>query len=328
MSTAYFECLNGDYNERATCRDHCTLSVNPPEGYFTCPMEASFWRYLPSYGANGAFIGLFSLSLTLFLIQGFMSRRFLGFSIAMVLGCILEVVGYVARIKAHDNPFAEAAFLAQIVTLTIAPAFLAAGIYLCLSRIVLAFGASNSRLSPKMYPRVFIPCDVVSLLLQAAGGGLASSQSHQNKDPTTGNNIMIAGLAFQVATLLVFIVLAADFSVRTWMRVKSLGREGALDPTHERLRSSWAFQGFLIALALSTLCIFTRCVYRVAELSDGWDGHLINTQRYFIGLEGALVAISVLVLNAFHPGLCFREGDRVERYIYRSDKAQEIQRAT
>jgi hypothetical protein len=199
-------------------------------------------------------------------------------------------------------------FLIQIICLTIAPAFLAAGIYLCLSRIVLTFGAHNSRIAPLSYPRIFIPCDLASLLLQAAGGGLASSASHSDKDPTVGNNIMIAGLAIQVVTLLIFMVLSGDFALRTYRRSKTMGSAEALDPTHARLRGSWAFKGFLVALSFATLCIFTRSVYRVAELSEGWNGRLIKTQSYFIGLEGAIVGLAVLALNAFHPGLCFREG--------------------
>lgn len=119
---------------------------------------------------------------------------------------------------------------------------------------------------------------------------------------------MIAGLSVQVFTLLIFILLALDFAFRTTKRTRELGSQSALDPTHAKLRSSWAFKGFLIALSFATLCIFTRSVYRVAELSEGWNGHLIKTQKYFIGLEGAIVGAAVLALNAFHPGLCFREG--------------------
>ncbi|KAF2104502.1 parasitic phase-specific protein PSP-1 [Rhizodiscina lignyota] len=288
------------YDARKNCREQCTLD--------TCPLSLSYWAYRPSLGANSAFLAIFGLSLGVFFCQGILSKRFLGFTIAMVSGCILEVIGYVGRIMSYFNPFLENGFLMQIVCLTIAPAFLAAGLYLCLSRIVITFGPSNSRLKPLWYPRIFIPCDVVSLLLQAAGGGWASAATHSGKDPSKGNNIMIAGLAFQVGTLFVFICLSADFALKTLRRVKELGKEGALDPTHARLRESWAFKGFLIALAFCTLCIFTRSVYRVAELSEGWNGHLIETQKYFIGLEGAIVGAGVLSLNIFHPGLCFREG--------------------
>ncbi|KAF2179418.1 putative sphingoid long-chain base transporter RSB1 [Zopfia rhizophila CBS 207.26] len=289
-----------EYQSKKDFRAQCTLE--------TCPLKLSYWGYRPSLAANAFFLALFGLSTLLFIGQGVLSKRFLGFTIAMVCGCALEVIGYVGRVMSYRNPFAENPFLIQIITLTIAPAFLAAGIYLSLSRIVLTFGPENSRIKPLSYPRIFIPCDLASLLLQAAGGGIASSASHMDKDPTVGNNIMIAGLAVQVFTLAVFIALAVDFAIRTISRIKQLGKANALDPTHSKLRSSIKFQGFLIALSFATLCIFTRSVYRVAELSEGWNGHLIKTQKYFIGLEGAVVGVAVLALNAFHPGLCFREG--------------------
>jgi hypothetical protein len=201
----------------------------------------------------------------------------------------------------------QAPFLTQIVCLTIAPAFLAAGIYLCLSRIVTTFGTENSCISPRSYPIIFVTFDFLSLVLQSAGGGIASAKTLDGEDPKLGNNIMIAGLSTQVATLLIFILLALDFAVRTIHRIRQLGAQSALDPRHAALRKSWVFKGFLFALSLSTLCIFTRCVYRVAELSKGWTGQLIKVQGYFIGLEGVVIIAAVYLLNVFHPGFCFGE---------------------
>jgi hypothetical protein len=268
----------------------------------------SYWDYLPSYAANGLYLALFSISMLAFVAQAVVSgRKFLGFSIAMICGSILEVLGYAARVWAHREPFNENPFLLQIIGLTIAPAFYAAGIYFCLSRIILTFGAENSRIPPSWYPRLFISCDFLSLVLQASGGGMASVATHSGKSPQSGNHIMIAGLAFQVFTLLIFIILSTDFAIKTWTRVNRMGKEEALDPKHHALRNSMKFRGFIIALAFTTLCIFTRSVYRVAELSEGWQGHLIKTQKYFIGLEGAIVIAGIMALNVFHPGFCFRE---------------------
>lgn len=71
---------------------------------------------------------------------------------------------------------------------------MAAGIYLCLSRIVSTFGVENSRIKPLLYPRIFVPCDIISLILQAAGGGVAGVKVNEDEDPSLGNNIMLAGL--------------------------------------------------------------------------------------------------------------------------------------
>jgi len=46
-----------------------------------------------------------------------------------------EVLGYMGRVMANSDPFDMTAFLIQICCLTFGPAFFAAGIYLCLSRM-------------------------------------------------------------------------------------------------------------------------------------------------------------------------------------------------
>jgi len=52
------------------------------------------------------------------------------------------------------NQWEQNGFLIQIVCLTIAPAFMAGGLYLCLRRIVYAFGPENSRIKPESYTRI------------------------------------------------------------------------------------------------------------------------------------------------------------------------------
>jgi hypothetical protein len=116
---------------------------------------------------------------------------------------------------------------------------------------------------------------------------------------------MISGLVFQVFTLLVFMILALDFTFSIRRRIRTMGERKALDQGYARLRKSAKFKGFLLAITFATLCIFTRCVYRVAELSEGWNGHLLYVQWLFIFLEGATVIAGVGALNVFHPGICF-----------------------
>jgi len=278
---------------------NCTIS--------TCPIASSYYFYRVSLAANATFIALFSLSLLGFLVTFAVTRRATAFTVAMCSGVILEVIGYAGRIESWQNQWGQTGFLMQIVCLTIAPAFMAGGIYLCLRRIVYAFGPENSRIAPESYTRIFIPCDLLSLLLQAAGGGIASTASHQNKSPDTGDNIMVAGLAFQVLTLLIFMVLCVDFAHRTWSRYKSLGSAAAFDqnPAFIQLRQGWRFRGFLCGLTLATICIFWRSVYRVAELGEGWTGNLIRHQWLFVGFEGVMVIVACLALNIFNPAYTF-----------------------
>jgi hypothetical protein len=120
---------------------------------------------------------------------------------------------------------------------------------------------------------------------------------------------MTSGLAFQVFTLAIFMALALDFVSTTRRRIRTMGKEEALDQSHATLRKSAKFKGFLLALTFAILCIFIRCVYRVAELSQGWNGHLLYVEYLFILLEGAIIAAGIIPLNFFHPGICFRMVD-------------------
>ena len=80
-------------------RSKCTLE--------TCDISDSFYAYRPSLPGNATFLALFGLSLAVYLIQAFLSRRFVAFSVAMICGCVLEIIGYAGRIMSWQNPFTE-----------------------------------------------------------------------------------------------------------------------------------------------------------------------------------------------------------------------------
>lgn len=97
--------------------------------------------------------------------------------------------------------------------MTIGPAFFSASIYVCLARIVKVHGESISRIRPNTYTIIFVSCDVLSLILQAAGGALTSIADTKSLSDT-GVNIMIAGLAFQVFSLALFMSLSLEYAFR------------------------------------------------------------------------------------------------------------------
>ena len=222
----------------------------------------------------------------------------------MVLGCGVELIGYIGRLMMHDNVFKEDPFLIYIVTLTIAPAFVTGAIYLCLGRIVCVHGPQYSRFKPGTYTAVFITCDVIALVLQALGGGMTSSADPGSSEQDTGVNIMIAGLAWQVVALGIFMILSIDFGVSV-LRARRSSTQPA-NSEFDVLRRSMTFKAFEVALAVATLLIFIRCIYRVAELREGFDGTLANNEPVFMVLEGPMIFIAVGALTLLHPGLSFK----------------------
>jgi len=117
---------------------------------------------------------------------------------------------------------------------------------------------------------------------------------------------MIAGLAFQVFTLCLFGALAAEYFIRAYKH------KNELNPATFELRRSMRFRLFLGALVLAYAAILIRCVYRVAEMAGGWGNSIMQNEAMFTGLDSFMVALAMIALNLFHPGLCFNDR-RAER---------------
>jgi hypothetical protein len=132
-----------------------------------------------------------------------------------------------------------------------------------------------------------------------------------------GNHLMLAGLIFQIVSLVLFALACGDFAIRA--RKFSSRR----NPIYSKLRASAKFRGFLWAATVSFATIFTRCVYRVIELGGGWNNSLMREETPFIILESwyagdhcilfiisncifSMIVIAVYALIAFHPGFGFQ----------------------
>lgn len=266
----------------------------------TCDLTLASFDYLPSLGGNAFYAAVFGIYIFVNLYLGIRHKAW-GYMAAMLLGLSGEVVGYIGRLLLNQNPFDPSGndFLIYLVPLTIAPALLSAAIYLCLARIIVVYGQHLSRFRPRTYTLMFCSCDLFSLVLQAAGGGIASGATTVSQNQL-GINVMIAGLSFQVFSLAFFAACCAEFTFRLWKNPQSWSME------HAQLYESKLFKAFLCGLCAATLTIFIRSCFRVAELSGGFHGPLANNEASFMILEGAMIIIATSCLTLLHPGVAFR----------------------
>lgn len=144
-------------------------------------------------------------------------------------------------------------------------------------------------------------CDVISLAVQAVGGAKAS-QGANLEEVTVGGNIVLGGLVFQLSILTLYCILAIEYCVR-YMRNRppqrfTMEQRSFLD----RGELTRKIQLMLAGLALNSVCLFIRAVYRTIELSEGWTGRIIQTQLYFNVLDGAMIVLAIYTFNFAHPG--------------------------
>ncbi|EKM61078.1 uncharacterized protein PHACADRAFT_83812, partial [Phanerochaete carnosa HHB-10118-sp] len=170
-------------------------------------------------------------------------------------------------------------------------------------------GPQYSRLSAVWYTIVFVTCDIAALIIQAVGGGDASTAVHRNRSPNQGGNIMLAGICVQLVAITVYMALAIEFIIR-FLYERPIRKVRAIQTT----TSSAHFLDrnaklMLFGLFFSSLTIFIRSVYRTIELSDGWDGRIISTQRYFDWLDGGMITLATYTTNLLHPGFLLGKGN-------------------
>ncbi|KAM0256877.1 hypothetical protein ACHAQJ_004698 [Trichoderma viride] len=244
------------------------------------------YGYTPSFALAVFAAVWFSLMLAIHLTQTIRHRSwwFVPFSV----GLLFEIVGYIARsLSAEKDPYNLIYFILNYFFIVTAPVFLAAGIYTILSALISRLGVKYSFLSPKVILWFFVLSDVISTITQVAGAALIGSQESKHKDPTFANNILLGGLAYQVFSIGVFIIVAGSFLVRAR---RALGRRGLFT--------------FAVIFAVVTTLVYLRTVFRLSETSQGLNGSIQTNEVYFACLEFAPVALAVLLFALWHPGRC------------------------
>ncbi|KAK0511322.1 hypothetical protein JMJ35_005895 [Cladonia borealis] len=242
---------------------------------------APTYGYDPLLSAGIVFTVVFFLSCTVHTVQVFRSRKW-WFSV-FALGAAGECIGWAGRAAAHHCPYNKTLFSLQISILIICPCFFSAGIYYILGRMINKYGRQYSLISSSMYLKIFITFDVVSIIIQAIGGGMASAAGGKDPPGNTkpGTRIMMTGIIIQLVSMCVFGLLWLTFLWRA-----------------RRLRYA---KSLVWATTYSAFCIIVRNFYRAIELSQGWKGYLIIHEIYFAVLDGALMAMAVVVFNVFFP---------------------------
>ena len=95
--------MNQTANGTANGNDlNCTLA--------TCPLSDAFLDYDPSLGGNAFYIAVFATVLVSQIVQLIRYRTW-SYSLCVMFGLVLEIIGYVGRVQMHFNPFLSNPFL-------------------------------------------------------------------------------------------------------------------------------------------------------------------------------------------------------------------------
>ena len=217
-------------------------------------------------------------------------HRLWPFSTLLLITTVFEIIGYAFRLQSSPppagDPYSVINFVVQYFFIVVAPVFLSAGIYTVLTDLIAALGQRMSPLglNRKTILATFVVSDVVATITQVAGAALIGSEESNDQSPRTGNNILLAGLAFQVFTFLAFLLLLFVFLFK--VQKVLTGRR----------------MPFSAALVASSLLVYLRTIFRLAETAEGVGGYASSHEAFFGALEFAPIISTVLILAYWHPG--------------------------
>ncbi|KAL0961260.1 hypothetical protein HGRIS_006223 [Hohenbuehelia grisea] len=280
---------------------------------------SSPYGYIPSRSVAIVFVVLFAISTLLHSVQSIWWRKWWLLPTICLAGAI-EVLGWGGRLWSSNDVMAPEPFEMQICATILGPTPLVAANFIILGRIIKRLGPRYSRLSPKLYAAIFLTCDIVALVVQGVGGGMAAVAVQRDMDPAKGGNIMLGGIVFQMVTITVYVLCAAEFYIR-YMSDKPVRSTSNASSDTEVVRGAFdkRLKLMSLALSLSTVCLLIRAIYRTIELAGGWRGRVIMTEIYFNVLDGAMVIIAIYALNFAHPGLLLRSTSKKSTHMELSD---------
>ncbi|KAK9897460.1 hypothetical protein P389DRAFT_57386 [Cystobasidium minutum MCA 4210] len=289
-------------------------TANPiPDG----ESRISIYGFKPSLALAAVALATFAIITILHIWYIFKSRLTRSFQILLAFGSLMELVGYGFRAGSAKNPFKVINFIIQYFMIVCAPVFYTTALYLSLLYIIRRLRRESlwiTPLSPKAMLWTFATIDVVTTALQICGAALIGVSESKRADgevppisTESANNILLAGLAIQNFSFLVFLSIFAVIVFRN-SKIRSHGG------THEKPFSAGdgnnGYSGetigrdeaglldklpksYIWVVTISSLALFLRTLFRLAETADGVFGFASTSEAYFGVLEYAPVVVGI-----------------------------------
>lgn len=285
-------------------------STDTPKGY--APFD--LYPYNPAQPPAFAFLALFGIASVTHFILMFPYRA--AFPIPMIIGsgskqspaeeapphqltlAPVECVAYWFRSRSHDNLRETLPFLLQNLLMLVAPPFLAATLYMSLSRITRALRAEElSLISLRWVTKLFVLVDAACFVTQTAGAIMSGSENPN--EAKQGKNIIIWGLILQIIAFALFILCILVLQIRLKSR-----------PTRHCLAGVLPYRRYLVGLYCTSLLFLVRNIVRIVEYNQGGDGPLLSNEAYLYIFDGCFMLGIVVIIIVLHPGRLVKQAKR------------------
>ena len=254
-----------------------------------------FYYYNPSLPGAIVITCLFSI-LTLYLTVQLVRYR-AWFTLPLVIGGVLEIVGYVSRAISHNNTEALGPYIVESIAILVAPTLFAATIYMILARIIRLLNAGNlSVIRVNFLTLIFVLADIFCFSVQSFGAQL---QTKEDKDKQRfGRILIIAALGLQIVVFSLFVVVAVIFNLRYHRQ------------TSQNMNSNLCWQRHLTALYSASGLVLIRNIVRTIEYIQGIAGYIGKHEAFLYAFDAAPMVLVLLVTSVVYAPAVLRQGQK------------------
>jgi len=273
-----------------------TTGLKPPADPYLDPKHDVFnpLRYIANNVLTSVALALF-LATTVALFAN-MWRWGAKFMLPMTIGGLTYCVGLSLRFGLHYHPDSgQGLYIPEYLFVVLSPCAFIAAVYILLGRLARHLEAGHHLwVAPHKITKIFITSDILTFLVQAAGG--ATSTSINEKARNTGRRIFLVGLILQLISFFFFTSLLLVWAFKVHRFERATWTRDAGKPWYNDWRA------LLASLAISCFGILVRSFYRCIEISEGFTGFLATTEVFFYTLDALPLLFAIGVYVPFWPG--------------------------
>ncbi|KAJ8060108.1 hypothetical protein OCU04_011718 [Sclerotinia nivalis] len=261
--------------------------------------SCAYYCYVPAMMTSVMLTLAFLETIALHIYQ--ISRSKTKFFIPIVVGGLLEAIGYGCRLISHfEAPnFSVIPFAIQYTCILVAPTIMAAAVYMYYEHIVKAVGGES--LSPirlSRFQKIFLFFDCFSALILIVGSILRLMTTMPVSWIRLGNRLVMLGLVEQLVFLVIFVFTVAKFQYNI---SRNPFQRLSTSTIPKSSRADIPYKKHLVALYIASALIAIRSVIRLIENLTGTTGFIQSKEMIFITFDGTFMLNMMFLFHSIHP---------------------------
>ncbi|KAK1751948.1 RTA1 like protein-domain-containing protein [Echria macrotheca] len=279
-----------DYDDEPT---DCVTATPGPNGHVPLDACNSYYNYDPQFAPAVAVAVIFGILLGIHFFEATVFKK--KYAWVVIMGALWETAAFAIHAVGTRDQQQIGLATAWSILFLLAPLWINAFVYMTFARMVNFWSrdAKVAGISARRISLFFVLADVLSFIVQAAGGIMASPGAAP-ETVKTGLNIYTGGTALQQLFIFIFLGLMIMFHracspLRNGVSVHGGGRD---------------WKPLLLALYGVLVCITIRIIFRIIEFSRGFtpDNPVPFHEEYIYALDCFPMMVALLVLAIWHPG--------------------------